>query len=243
MALVKTYWDGPQRQRAVSMWSIGSWGGSGLAALFGGAVDAVRRRLARHLHRLDRRLGDRVPARSRDAGEQGRAQRSEAVDSTSSVSACSSSARLSLMIVLALRSASSGWASPACARPGRGGAIAACVAVRAASSGQKLHPFIDFDLFRNTTFTGATISNFLLNGTIGMLIVSQQLIQLAGTKSDGSLLRLGRRAADHRLRDRDHRLHPRRREAAAAVRRPQADDLGLAHRDRRLRAADVARTC
>lgn len=25
MALVKAYWDGPARQRAVSMWSIGSW--------------------------------------------------------------------------------------------------------------------------------------------------------------------------------------------------------------------------
>jgi DHA2 family multidrug resistance protein-like MFS transporter len=36
MALVKTYWDGEGRQRAVSMWSIGSWGGSGFAALFGG---------------------------------------------------------------------------------------------------------------------------------------------------------------------------------------------------------------
>ena len=38
MALVKTYWDGADRQRAVSMWSIGSWGGSGFAALFGGFV-------------------------------------------------------------------------------------------------------------------------------------------------------------------------------------------------------------
>lgn len=38
MALVKTYWDGPGRQRAVSMWSICSWGGSGLAAIFGGAM-------------------------------------------------------------------------------------------------------------------------------------------------------------------------------------------------------------
>ncbi|HEY4555720.1 MAG TPA: MFS transporter, partial [Lysobacter sp.] len=36
LALVKAYWDGPARQRAVSLWSIGSWGGSGLAALFGG---------------------------------------------------------------------------------------------------------------------------------------------------------------------------------------------------------------
>ncbi len=49
------------------------------------------------------------------------------------------------------------------------------------------NPFIDFALFKNTTFTGATISNFLVNGTIGMLIISQQVIQLAGHKADGSL--------------------------------------------------------
>ncbi|HEO0194116.1 TPA: MFS transporter [Streptococcus agalactiae] len=38
MALVKTYYDGKDRQRAVSFWSIGSWGGSGLCSYFGGAV-------------------------------------------------------------------------------------------------------------------------------------------------------------------------------------------------------------
>src|SRR5690606_17357898 len=38
LALVKTYWDGPARQRAVSLWSIGSWGGAGFCALFGGLV-------------------------------------------------------------------------------------------------------------------------------------------------------------------------------------------------------------
>ncbi|EHK66392.1 MFS transporter, partial [Achromobacter arsenitoxydans] len=36
LALVKAYWDGAGRQRAVSLWSMGSWGGSGFAALFGG---------------------------------------------------------------------------------------------------------------------------------------------------------------------------------------------------------------
>src|SRR5690606_8142767 len=36
IALVKSYWDGPARQRAVSMWSIGSFGGAGLAAFIGG---------------------------------------------------------------------------------------------------------------------------------------------------------------------------------------------------------------
>src|SRR5690606_31631060 len=38
LALVKAYWDGAARQRAISMWSIGSWGGSGFAALFGGLM-------------------------------------------------------------------------------------------------------------------------------------------------------------------------------------------------------------
>ena len=38
LALVKAYWDGAARQRAVSLWSMGSWGGSSFAALFGGLV-------------------------------------------------------------------------------------------------------------------------------------------------------------------------------------------------------------
>lgn len=38
LALVKTYWDGAERQRAISLWSIGSWGGMGFASLFGGLM-------------------------------------------------------------------------------------------------------------------------------------------------------------------------------------------------------------
>src|ERR1043166_9307143 len=38
LALIKDYFDGKERQRAVSYWSIGSWGGSGVSALFGGLV-------------------------------------------------------------------------------------------------------------------------------------------------------------------------------------------------------------
>lgn len=38
MALIKAYYDGKERQRALSFWSIGSWGGSGLCALFGGVM-------------------------------------------------------------------------------------------------------------------------------------------------------------------------------------------------------------
>jgi len=38
LALIKNFYDGAQRNRALSFWSIGSWGGSGLCALFGGAM-------------------------------------------------------------------------------------------------------------------------------------------------------------------------------------------------------------
>src|SRR5699024_5812338 len=38
IALMKEYFDGKERQRALSYWSIGSWGGSGLCSFFGGAV-------------------------------------------------------------------------------------------------------------------------------------------------------------------------------------------------------------
>lgn len=40
LALVKAYWEGAARQRAISLWSMGSWGGSGFAALFGGLMVA-----------------------------------------------------------------------------------------------------------------------------------------------------------------------------------------------------------
>ena len=88
-------------------------------------------------------------------------------------------------------------------------------------------PFVNFALFRNSTYTGATISNFLLNGVAGMLLVSMMLVQLGGGLSAQEAGH-----ADARLRHRDRRLHPRRRKAAAAVRRAQADDLGQPDRRR-----------
>ena len=42
---------------------------------------------------------------------------------------------------------------------------------------------MDFNLFRNTVFTGATISNFLINGTAGALTVSLWVLQGAAGMS------------------------------------------------------------
>jgi DHA2 family multidrug resistance protein-like MFS transporter len=53
--------------------------------------------------------------------------------------------------------------------------------------------FVDFGLFKNMTYTGATISNFLLNATAGILIVAMTLVQTAGdmTAQEAGFLTLG----------------------------------------------------
>ncbi|HOG41987.1 MAG TPA: MFS transporter [Bacteroidales bacterium] len=38
LALLREYWDEKGRQRAVSLWSMGTWGGTSFAALVGGAM-------------------------------------------------------------------------------------------------------------------------------------------------------------------------------------------------------------
>jgi DHA2 family multidrug resistance protein-like MFS transporter len=40
--------------------------------------------------------------------------------------------------------------------------------------------FVDFRLFRNMTYTGATLSNLLLNAVAGILIVAMSLVQVGG---------------------------------------------------------------
>src|SRR5690625_3145766 len=53
--------------------------------------------------------------------------------------------------------------------------------------------FVDIKLFKNSIFTGATISNLLLNGTVGILIVAMSLVQLGGdmTAQEAGLLTVG----------------------------------------------------
>jgi len=55
------------------------------------------------------------------------------------------------------------------------------------------HAFVDFRLFRNITYTGATISNLLLNAVAGIIIVAMTLVQLGGGLSaqEAGLLTLG----------------------------------------------------
>ena len=180
MALLKAYWDGPARQRAVSMWSIGSWGGSGLAAVFGGGVViALGWRwifvISIAVSVLAFFLIVGTPENKPAAGQEGRFDYLGLVLFVVGT--------LAVMVIL-IFGQELGWASPTVI--GLGVLAAASFFFFIRWERQQANPFIDLSLFRNTTFTGATISNFLLNCTIGILIVSQQLLQLAGQKADGS---------------------------------------------------------
>lgn len=174
LALVKAFWDGPGRQRAVSMWSIGSWGGSGLCALFGGL--------------MSQHFGWRsifwVAIAVSVLGLWMMRGTPESKAETRGAYQFDLTGVLAFMVtmvalqVLVTQGNKLGWASPV----GLG-----LLAVTVVFGGLFLrienkapNAFFDFSLFKNPTYTGATISNFLINGTAGTLIVSLQLVQIGG---------------------------------------------------------------
>jgi DHA2 family multidrug resistance protein-like MFS transporter len=93
--------------------------------------------------------------------------------------------------VLATQGSDIGWTSPITVGLGAIAAIVGMLFFRAEITAR--NPFVDLALFRNPTYTGATISNFLLNGAAGMLLVSMMLVQLGGGLSaqQAGMLTLG----------------------------------------------------
>ncbi len=93
--------------------------------------------------------------------------------------------------VLVLQGSAWGWGSPAAL------GLAAITVVAAVAfyniETRKRDGFVDLGLFRNRTYTGATLSNFLINATVGMQLVSLQLVQMGGGMSaqQAGMLTLG----------------------------------------------------
>jgi DHA2 family multidrug resistance protein-like MFS transporter len=187
LALIKAYWDGAARQRAVSLWSMGSWGGSGFAALFGGlmAQNVGWRWIffaAAALSLVGMLMISGTPeSKAEFTG-------SYKFDTAGVVTF------MVMMIslqVFATQGATLGWTSP-----GALGLLAASILFGVLffriESGNP-NGFVDFRLFRNMTYTGATISNFLLNATAGILIVAMMLVQAGGnmTAQQAGFLTIG----------------------------------------------------
>jgi len=174
LALVKEYWDGAGRQRAISLWSMGSWGGSGFAALFGGlmaqnlgwrsiffagaAISVIGMLMVRGTpeSRAETKVGYKF-------------------DLGGTVTFMVAMVALQLF---ATQGAKFGWGS----WPSLGLLALAVIFGTVFFRIERGNPnaFVNFGLFRNLTYTGATISNLLLNGVAGILIVSMTLLQVGG---------------------------------------------------------------
>src|SRR5690554_774382 len=187
LALVKAYWDGADRQRAISLWSMGSWGGSGFAALFGGLMAAnVGWRWIFIAAALLSLLGMWM---IKDTPESKANTNSEYKADIFGI--------ITFMImmvglqVIATQGGNFGWTSLLTLSILAVSVLATIIFIR--SGLRNPNSFVDFKLFKNITYSGATISNFLLNGTAGILIVAMSLIQLGGRliAQEAGLLTLG----------------------------------------------------
>lgn len=189
MALLRVYWKAAERQRAVSMWSIGSWGGSGMSALVGGLLASqlswravfiasiivsfisIMLMLGAPEHKVDKKDDYRFDY----AGL-----------------ASFMVMTLAFMVII-IFGRQIGWTEPIILILLAVGVVSA-LAFTFIEKRNTHRPFIDFKLFKNPTFTGATLSNFLTNATIGLLMVSQQMLQMANKGYDpwnASVLTIG----------------------------------------------------
>lgn len=187
LALVKTYWDGAARQRAISLWSIGSWGGSGVCALFGGLItQSLGWRYIFFASVVAALLGLALMRGTPESRTTGKATYRFDFAGVAAFMV----AMVALQIVVT-QGNKFGWTSlPVLVLMGVtlvAGGLFARIETRTSAA------FVDFSLFSNSTYTGATVSNFLLNAVAGTMIVSLQLVQLGGnmTAQQAGVLTLG----------------------------------------------------
>ena len=189
MALIKTFYEGKARQRALSFWSIGSWGGSGLCSLFGGFM-ATTALGWRSIFWISIVVSVISLVLLRGAAE------SKAPASTDAHRKFDWGGLVAFVVMLIAinvyisQGPTIGWLSVT-------GLALIVVSVVAGLFFLQIEvhqnvPFLDLKLFKNSTFTGATLSNFLLNGAAGTLIVALGLVQSAGLSAlESGLLTLG----------------------------------------------------
>lgn len=191
MALVKTFYEGKARQRALSFWSIGSWGGSGFCSLFGGLM-ATSALGWRSIFWISVVLSIVALWLLRGTPES-----KAAIDPAAKQQGFDWGGLAAFIVLLVSiniyisQGAVLGWLS-------LGGL--GLIALTAVSGliflyieTHRAGAFVNLKLFANGTFTGATLSNFLLNGAAGTLIVSLGLVQIAAGMSSlqSGLLTLG----------------------------------------------------
>lgn len=187
LALVKTYWHGAARERAVSLWSIGSWGGSGVSALFGGLVtQSLGWRYIFIASVVAALLGLVLMRGTPESRSTNKA--TYRFDFAGVITFMIAMVALQVVVTQGNKL---GWTSLPVLVLLAVALVTGAVFVRVEA--RTSAAFVDFSLFSNSAYTGATVSNFLLNAVAGTLIVSLELVQVGGnmTAKQAGMLTLG----------------------------------------------------
>lgn len=188
LALLKAYYDGAARQRAVSFWSIGSWGGSGLCSLFGGFVASTFgwRYIfwASIVISIISFLLIRTAPESKGETSKGK----QGFDWTGLIAFMLSLVSLNIVIG---QGAKLGLMHPIILGLIILFFVSFVIFIKIELV--KSNAFVNFKIFANKTYTGATISNFMLNGAAGTLLVSLTLVQAGAgmTSFEAGMLTIG----------------------------------------------------
>lgn len=172
IALMSTYFVGARRQRALSYWSIGSWGGSGVCSFAGGAIATtlgwqwifVFSIICSALSML---LLKDTPE-SKGTGDQ--------TASFDMGGLCLFALTMLGLNILITKGADFGWTSSITI-----GLLALTIVTTTLFirlEWRKSNALIDFSLFKDKAYTAATVSNFLLNAVAGTLVISNLYVQI-----------------------------------------------------------------
>ncbi|MFH4934511.1 MFS transporter [Staphylococcus cohnii] len=174
LAIINEYYIGRRRQRALSYWSIGSWGGTGICSFFGGIMATFVGWRSIFIISIMVALVSMYLIKH--------TPETKAVQTEASKRAKFDFAGLIILIVAMLsvnliitQSSNYGFFSPL---------ILMLIVIFIISiivfvlfENKVKNPLIDFKLFKHKAYSGATVSNFLLNAVAGTLIVANTYFQ------------------------------------------------------------------
>jgi len=175
LALIKEFYDGRGRERALSYWSIGSWGGSGFCSLFGGLMAAsVLGWRSIFWISIVVSLAALYLTRDTPVTTAATASTQRGFDWSGLLTFVAAMLAINIFIS---QGPKVGWFSGASLAAAAAFAVFVLAFFRIET--RKAQPFVDLTIFDNKTFSGATLSNFLLNGSAGTLVVALGLVQRA----------------------------------------------------------------
>lgn len=187
IALIKAYFEDEDRQRALSFWSIGSWGGSGVASFAGGAIASSLGWRWIFIFSIMFALVGMFLLKDTPESKQA---------STGKFKFDYLGLAIFVVTMVALNivinfGADLGWTSPLIIGLAIFTVVGLAVFIKVEKS--KKVVLIDFAVFKNKAYTGATVSNFLLNAIAGTLVVANTYVQVGRgfTSFESGMLSLG----------------------------------------------------